>query len=69
MEVVIFQTISVRVKFILGKFHVIRVNVNTTAIHSGVNKTGLRGVMDSNIPDICVFACPLLLCTRLSFQI
>ena len=29
----------------------------------------LREVMDSNIPDICAFACPLLLCTRLSFEI
>ena len=25
--------------------------------------------MDSNIPDICAFACPLLLRTQLSFQI
>ena len=25
--------------------------------------------MDSNIPDICAFACAMLLCTRLSFQI
>ena len=25
--------------------------------------------MDSNMPDICAFACPLLLCTGLSFQI
>ena len=29
----------------------------------------LRGVMDSTIPDICAFACPLLPCTWLSFQI
>ena len=29
----------------------------------------IRGVMDSNIPGICAFTCPLLLCTRLSFQI
>ena len=26
-------------------------------------------VIDSNIPDICAFACPLLLCIRLPFQI
>ena len=25
--------------------------------------------MDFNIPDICAFACPLLLCTLLSFQV
>ena len=28
----------------------------------------LHGVMDSKIPNICVFACPLLLCTGLLFQ-
>ena len=32
------ETISIRVNFILGKFHEIRVNVNKMCIHSGVNK-------------------------------
>ena len=54
--------------------HVIRVNVNTMRIHSGYSlwckqDLRLREVMDSNIPNICVFACHLLLCTRLSSQI
>ena len=33
------------------------------------NAYSLREVMDFNKPDICAFACPLLLCTWLSFQI
>ena len=39
MKVVILSTISIRVNFILGKFQVIRVNVNTMHFHSGVNRT------------------------------
>ena len=67
-KLLLLPTTSVRVNFILGKLHVIRVNVLTMRIHSGVNKNlRLREVMDPNIPDICAFACSLLLCTRLSF--
>ena len=56
---------DIRVNFILGKLHIIRVNVNRMRTQD----LRLREVMDSNIPDICAFACHLLLCTRLSFQI
>ena len=28
-----------------------------------------RGVMDSNLPNVCAFACPLSMCTRPSLQI
>ena len=48
--------------FILGKLYVIRVNVNTMRIHSGVNKDlRLCAVMDFNIPDICLP--PVTLCS------
>ena len=55
--------------FILCKHHLIRGNVNKA--HSLWFKQDLRlsGVMNSNAPDIYAFACPLSMCTLLSFQI
>ena len=35
MEAVILLKISIQVNFVLGKFHVIRVNVNARNIHYG----------------------------------
>ena len=40
--------------FILGKFYVIRVNVNTTYSLWCKQDLRLRAVMDFNIPDICL---------------
>ena len=39
MAIVFFVNYINPSKFILGKLHVIRVNVNTMRIHSGVNRT------------------------------